>query len=99
MVLLISEKSALNGSSRLRLLFDTNVIIDFLKQKNTGTDLAVFDLGSLFLQHECFVSVITKLELLKYPAITPDEENVINEFLKIVPVIPNAGTMRCVCGT
>ena len=81
--MLTSEKSALNGTSKLRLLFDTNVIIDFLKQKN-----AVIDLSSLFLQHECIVSVITKLELLKYPAITPDEEYIINEFLKLVPIIP-----------
>ena len=67
----------------MRFLLDTNVIIDFLKQKN-----AAFDLYSLFLQHECFVSVITKLELLKYPSITPDEENTINEFLRLVPIIP-----------
>ena len=67
----------------MQLLLDTNVIIDFLKQKNTD-----FDLYSLFLQHECFVSVITRLELLKYPSITPNEENAINEFLRLVPIMP-----------
>ena len=41
----------------------------------------------MLLQHECFVSVIVKLELLKYPAITPYEEQIINEFLKLVPII------------
>jgi len=67
----------------LRLLLDTNAIIDFLKQNNT-----TFDLSSLILQHECFVSVITKLELLKYPDITPHEEHIINEFLRLVPIEP-----------
>jgi predicted nucleic acid-binding protein len=59
------------------------VIIDFLKQKN-----AAFDLSSLLLQHECFVSVIVKLELLKYPDITPDEEQAVIEFLRLVPIMP-----------
>jgi predicted nucleic acid-binding protein len=66
----------------LKLLLDTNVIIDFLKQNS-----ATFDLSSLFLQHECFTSVIVKLELLKYPDITPDEEHTVLEFLRLVPVI------------
>jgi predicted nucleic acid-binding protein len=59
------------------------VIIDFLKQKN-----AAIDLYSLFLQHECFVSVITKLELLKYPTITLEEERIILEFLQLVSILP-----------
>jgi predicted nucleic acid-binding protein len=67
----------------LKLLLDTNVIIDFLKQKN-----AAFDLSSLILQHECFVSVIVKLELLKYPDITPDQEQAVIEFLRLVPIMP-----------
>jgi len=45
-------------------------------------------LSLLFLQHECFTSVIVKLELLKYPGITPDEEYAINEFLRFVPILP-----------
>jgi predicted nucleic acid-binding protein len=67
----------------LKLLLDTNAIIDFLKQKNDPLDLS-----SLILQHECFVSVIVKLELLKYPEITPNEEYAITEFLRFVPIIP-----------
>ena len=67
---------------RLRLLLDTNVIIDFLKQNNDAIDLT-----SLFLQHECFISVIVKLELLKYPEITQREEHTINEFLQLVPIM------------
>ena len=77
-----SEKFGKNGTINLRLLLDTNIIIDFLKQKNIA-----FDLFTLFSEHECFVSVITKLELLKYPSITSDEENAINEFLRLVPII------------
>ena len=83
MVLLINIKSGKNGTIRLRLLLDTNVIIDFLKQKNDA-----FDLTPLILQHECFISVIVKLELLKYPAITSVEEYIINNFLDLLPIMP-----------
>jgi len=58
----------------LKLLLDTNIIINFLKNNNDD-----FNLTSLFLQHECFTSVIVKLELLKYSGITPDEENAMLE--------------------
>ena len=79
----IRIKFGKNGKIKLRLLLDTNVIIDFLKQENDPLDLS-----SLILEHECFVSVIVKLELLKYPEITPSEEYAINEFLRFVPIIP-----------
>jgi predicted nucleic acid-binding protein len=82
-VLPIRIKSGKKPKIKLRLLLDTNVIIDFLKQEN-----APFDLSSLILEHECFISVIVKLELLKYPDITPSEEYAINEFLRFVPIIP-----------
>jgi len=83
MVQPISIKSGKNGKIRLRLLLDTNAIVDFLKQKNDPLELS-----SLILEHECFVSVIVKLELLKYPEITPSEEYAITEFLQFVPIIP-----------
>jgi hypothetical protein len=67
----------------LKLLLDTNVIIDFLKNDND-----IFNLTSLLLQHECFTSVIVKLELLKFPGIVHEEENAIKEFLRLVPVMP-----------
>ena len=82
MVLLIRIKFEKNGAIKLKLLLDTNAIIDFLKQENDP-----FDLSSLIIQHECFVSVIVKLELLKYPEITPSEEYAIIEFLRFVPII------------
>ena len=66
----------------MKFLFDTNVIIDFLKHKDSS-----FDLSKLLLQHECFTSVIVKLELLRYPSISHDEEHDINAFLRFLPVI------------
>ena len=83
MVLHINIKFGWNGTISLRILLDTNVIIDFLKQGNS-----TIDLSSLFLEHDCFVSVIVRLELLKYPDITTVEEHIINEFLKLVPIVP-----------
>jgi len=82
-VLNTSIKFGKNGTIKLKLLLDTNVIVNFLKQKET-----VFDLTSLVLQHKCIVSIIVKLELLKHPDITPEEENAILEFLRLVPIIP-----------
>ncbi|MDR2135544.1 MAG: type II toxin-antitoxin system VapC family toxin [Treponema sp.] len=67
----------------MKLVLDTNVIIDFLKQTPDAVDpLALIE------EHECFVSVITKLELLKYPGITTAEEEKILNILQIVPVMP-----------
>jgi len=82
MVSHISLKFGKNGTIRLKLLLDTNVILNFLKKTNE-----IVDLPSLLLQHECFTSVIVKLELLKYPDITPDEENAVKEFLQLLPII------------
>jgi predicted nucleic acid-binding protein len=67
----------------MRLALDTNAIIDFLKEKPQA-----FDLLAMIDEHECFVSVITRLELLKFPAITSEEEERILDFLELVPVLP-----------
>ncbi|MDR1175047.1 MAG: type II toxin-antitoxin system VapC family toxin [Treponema sp.] len=67
----------------MKLAIDTNAIIDFLKQA-----AGAFDLLALIEEHECFVSVITKLELLKYPDMTPAEEETILDILQIVPIMP-----------
>ena len=66
----------------MKLLIDTNVVIDFLKQQE-----ASFDLQSLLLEHDCFTSIIVKLELLK-SSLTAEEEQNINDFLQLLPVIP-----------
>ena len=67
----------------MRLVLDTNAIIDFLKE----TDMA-YDVPLLIEQHECFISVITKLELLKYREITCEEEAVVLELLQLLPIMP-----------
>ena len=67
----------------MRLVLDSNAVIDFLKERPNAFDLAV-----LVEEHECFVSVIAKLELLKSPDITPDEESKIFDFLELIPVLP-----------
>ena len=67
----------------MKLLFDTNTIIDFLKQKNPA-----YDLFSLLQDHDCCTSFIVKLELLKFPDITTVEEHSINELLQFFSIIP-----------
>lgn len=67
----------------MRLVFDTNVILDFLKKKPDAVDLP-----ALNETRDCFVSVITKLELLKKSTITAKEEADILTFLSTVPVLP-----------
>ncbi|GHU53869.1 hypothetical protein FACS1894200_14350 [Spirochaetia bacterium] len=67
----------------MKLALDTNAIIDFLKQKPGAIDLV-----PLIAEYECFVSVITKLELLKYPEITLHEEEIILDFLQVIPIMP-----------
>jgi predicted nucleic acid-binding protein len=66
----------------MRLALDTNAIIDFLKQKTGAIDLV-----SLIAENECFISVITKLELLKYPEITLSEEELILDIFQVIPII------------
>ncbi|GHV11673.1 hypothetical protein FACS189491_03320 [Spirochaetia bacterium] len=46
--------------STKKLIFDTSAIINFL-----GNEPDVSDLDSLMLEFDCFVSVITRMELLK----------------------------------
>jgi predicted nucleic acid-binding protein len=67
----------------VKLALDTNAIIDFLKEQAGSVDLS-----ALIEEHECFVSVITKLELLKYPEITRDEEEKILGILQVIPIMP-----------
>ena len=76
--------SAMNGTLiKMRLVLDSNAIIDFLKECPDA-----FDLTALLEKYDCFVSVITRLELLKSPDITPDEEKKIFDFLELIPVLP-----------
>jgi predicted nucleic acid-binding protein len=59
------------------ILLDTNVVLYFL-----GGRLAnPLPLG------QYFVSVITEIELLSYPSLTPDEETQIRDFLTKITVV------------
>jgi hypothetical protein len=81
----ISGTSVLNGKSSLSkaIVLDTSIIINFLDGIS-----GIPDLYSLVKEEDCFVSIITRMELLKYPAITTEDENRINRFLSNVVVIP-----------
>jgi predicted nucleic acid-binding protein len=66
-----------------KLVFDTNVDIDFVNEKPQAIDL-----GPLLLENDCFISFVTKLELLGYSKITPNEETNILQFLSKVTILP-----------
>ena len=70
--------------SGIKYVLDTNVVIGFL----AGVDWAVsFVKDAAFKDAELFISAITRMELLGFPGITPDEESRINQFLSIVTKI------------
>jgi predicted nucleic acid-binding protein len=64
-------------------VFDSNAIIKFLDRESGFIDLSPF-----LEQNDCFVSIITKLEVLGWPAITPEDEKRINEFLSGLTILP-----------
>jgi predicted nucleic acid-binding protein len=65
-----------------KLIFDSCVIIDFLKGKPDAIDLDPLLAGNI-----CFISFITKLETLGYPDIPVDEETKIHAFLPKVTML------------
>ena len=65
-----------------KLVFDTSVILNFF-----DNEPEIPDLDSLMLEFDCFVSIITRMELLKFPEITDEEEIRINEFLATLSVL------------
>ncbi|GHT85428.1 hypothetical protein FACS1894137_09690 [Spirochaetia bacterium] len=66
-----------------KLVFDSCVIIDFLKNKP-----GAIDLEPLLTDNDCFISFISKLEPLGYPAISFDEETKILNFLSKPTILP-----------
>jgi predicted nucleic acid-binding protein len=66
-----------------RIVLDTSIILNFL-----DGIAGIPDLYSLIKEQDCFVSIITRMELLKYPEITGEEEIRINSFLFDVVVLP-----------
>ena len=65
-----------------KLLLDTNVILDFLKGQPSAAAL----LGAA--EKKLCASVITRMELLSFHSITPEEEKQIQDFLDAVSIVP-----------
>jgi predicted nucleic acid-binding protein len=66
-----------------RIVFDSTVIIKFL-----GREPGFVDLDTKFLGEERFISVITRMEVLGYSKLTPEDESHLKEFLSNVSVLP-----------
>jgi predicted nucleic acid-binding protein len=66
-----------------KIVFDSNVIIKFLDKEPGFIDLLPF-----LKQNDCFVSIITKLEVLGWPDITPADEKRFSEFLSGLTILP-----------
>ena len=66
-----------------RYLFDTNVIIYYLQGRSEWVE---FIDGTTMTER--YASVITRMELLSYPGIKPEEENRIYRFLSDLQVMP-----------
>jgi predicted nucleic acid-binding protein len=66
-----------------KVIFDSNPIIDFFKGR---VDMAL--LRNETAGKEQCISIITRMELLAFPEITPDEENQISEFIGKRTIVP-----------
>lgn len=64
-------------------LFDTNSTLYYLQGREDWIEF----IDALPVKHR-FASVVTRMELLAYPGIEPNEENGIRSFLSDVAVIP-----------
>ena len=65
----------------IKFLLDTNIVIGLLKQ---GLDILP---KSNIKPENSAISQITRIELLSFPQITPEEENIIKAFINTVTVI------------
>jgi predicted nucleic acid-binding protein len=65
-------------------LLDTNAVLDFLKGEEKITTIFQTEMKD----KPRFVSEITRMELLGYPDISPDEEAIIKQFLSLVEILP-----------
>ncbi|MDR1098908.1 MAG: type II toxin-antitoxin system VapC family toxin [Treponema sp.] len=69
--------------ARVKYLLDTTTALDLFKGLEEVKPIKVL------LQHtNVYISIITRIEMLAYPHITPEMERRINIFLKSVMVIP-----------
>jgi predicted nucleic acid-binding protein len=72
-----------NGQTPGKIVFDTTILIRFLKKDGNSLDLC-----ELFPDSDLFISVITEFELLSYWHISQKEEAKINLMLSDLVVIP-----------
>jgi predicted nucleic acid-binding protein len=68
---------------RKSVVFDTNVIIKYINKLPGFIDIA-----ARFAENERFISVVTKMELLAFPALSAAEKDRIMRFLQTVIVVP-----------
>jgi predicted nucleic acid-binding protein len=68
---------------RKSVVFDTNVLIKYIN-KLPG----FIDIDTLFTGEQQFVSVVTRMELLAFPALTVTERERIMRFLQTVFIVP-----------
>jgi predicted nucleic acid-binding protein len=68
---------------RKSVVFDTNVLIKYIN-KLPG----FIDLDTQFAGDQQFISVVTKMELLAFPALSATERELIVQFLKTIIVVP-----------
>ncbi|MCI5139070.1 MAG: type II toxin-antitoxin system VapC family toxin, partial [Candidatus Electrothrix sp. AR1] len=66
-----------------RLVLDTNIVLGFLAGRTDTTSYLNGQQGA-----DLYVSTVTRMELLSFPTITPEEEQAVNEFLDFVNVMP-----------
>lgn len=64
-------------------ILDTNIVINFVNKKSNAINLNTF-----FMQYNCAISVITKLELLGFSKIKKQEEKDILDLLPKIPILP-----------
>jgi predicted nucleic acid-binding protein len=66
-----------------KIVFDTNILLGFLKQHEGYPDLRVLFSGS-----DLFISEITEFELLSFWNITPAEEAAVKGLLQDLVIVP-----------
>jgi predicted nucleic acid-binding protein len=66
-----------------KIIFDSNILMNLFNEK---IDAIVF--WNRFKKCKRYISVITEMELLSYPDLTPQEEGEIRIFLKTCRIIP-----------
>lgn len=69
-----------------RIAIDTNILIQGFK--NNSKALVILN------ENELFLSFITVIELLSYPELTREEENLLSEFISTCTIINNSPELQ-----